>query len=290
VKRLALLLAFAGCSSPVAPSTGGEPARTRPLDDNPFRDPADSPGRDERVGRFFEARGIAFTVAAESPWVAFGSEAALVVTVRNGGTKPLTLVGERTSGIWPFSSTEHARATLRVAATLSTPAAGVRREEVDLPIDQFRTLEVAPGSERSLRLPIALAFPADVECAVALVRPVLHPLAVVVGDEPERVIALRLPEMRVGFAPKEVAQATADEQAPLELALQERTDLVVAAAVRRGERDRVPTIEELLASLPGPSVLGRRARFTALEWLTGERFGDSVERWRGWWDSKERAR
>jgi hypothetical protein len=63
----------------------------------------------------------------------------------------------------------------------------------------------------------------------------------------------------------------------------------VAAAVRRAERDRVGVVDRLLLSLPGPDARARRARCTALEWITGQRLGDSVERWRCWWDSAEGA-
>jgi hypothetical protein len=155
-----------------------------------------------------------------------------------------------------------------------------------LPIDTLETLTVPPGGEQSYRLPLALGLGDDVECARVVVRPILHPLAIVVGDEPERVITLKFPEVRLHLAPAVVAAARGDDDAPFEQALASRPQDVIAAAARSGERDPVGAIERLLLALPGPDAGARRARCVALEWLTGAGLGDSVERWRSWWDSE----
>lgn len=292
-----LLSVSSGCSSPARKIGAGDEspssALRSPGDANPFLDPRDAgagPSREELVARFFAARGIAFEVAAEAEWVALEAPAAVLVTIRNAGAKPLRLVGERTTGIWPFSDTERARTVLHAAMTFASLRAGSRTTQDDLPIEQSEEIFVPAGGERTLRLQLPLELPQETVYARVLVRPLLHPLAIVVGDEPERVITLRLPEVAISFAPARVVAAPADDEGPLEGALAERPEEVVAAAVRLAERDRVPTVERLVQALPGPDARARRARCVALEWITGLRLGDSVERWRSWWGSEEGAK
>jgi len=285
VTRAAIALLVAGCSSPALVDGGGGGA---PLDAATARSAArEAPPREEQIRRYLEPRGITISAHAEAAWSTLGGEAAIVVELRNAGSKEFRLVGERTRGAWPFSTDEHARAELRVDVTFATPSAGVRTLHDSLPIDDLETIVVPAGGERSLRLPLRLALPDAAECAVALVRPILHPLAIEVDSEPERVVTLHLPEVRVAFAPPEAAAAAEGGEALLEAALDARPELVVAAAVLSGERDPVGTVDRLILALPGRDARARRARCTALQWLTGARLGDGVERWRGWWDSEE---
>jgi len=289
----AALLGLAACAAPGAAPPGGAGATVETGRSEPerisFDGPKNAPGREELAARFFEARAVAFGARAEAEWVALGSEPAVLLTVRNSGTKALRLVGERTRGVWPFSSTERGRIVLHVAVTWAARA-GVRSTRDAVPAGPLEDLVIAPGSERALRFPLPLALPAGTECARVVVRPLLHPLAVEVEDEPERVVALRFPDVTVMLGPAEVALAAAADGAPLARALEERPEQVVAAAVRLAEHDPVAAVDRLLAALPGPDARARRARCVALEWITSRRLGDSVERWRGWWDSEEGMR
>lgn len=278
----ASVLIAASCASPARKSRVGE--------DEPAGDPKTVATRDDAVARFFAARGLSLAAAPESQWVALGSQAAVIATIRNVGTATVRIVSERTLGTWPFDSMERARATLHVTTRFASLQSGVQQVSDVLPITEPPTVEIPPGAEQSIRLPLAFALPADVDFAQVDVRPFLHPLAIVVGDEPERVITFKFGEVRIWFAPPEVATASSEDEGPLELALAEKPQAVIAAAARAALRDPVGTIERLMLALPGPNAQARRARCVALEWVTGARLGDSVERWRSWWDSEEGQR
>jgi hypothetical protein len=283
---------ISGCSSPVRPRAAGGDAPTDPAHaaaaDNPFRDPRDAPSRDEVVARFFEQRGITLIATAESEWMPLDLPASLLVTIRNGGAKELRLIGERRHGVWPFRTVEQGRGTIHVAWTAASLRSGVQTSQDSLPIDELADVVVAPGGEQTLRYPILP--PRDVDCARVVARATLYPLAVSVGDEPERVISLRLPEVRMSFGPPGVVAAAPADDVPLEQALATQPRQLIAAAVRRGDQDRAATVDRLVLALPGPDAVARRARCVALEWLTGEHLGDRVERWRSWWESDEGAR
>jgi hypothetical protein len=300
---LAAALVAAGCgtSSPVSKNGTGDDAAAdarRPAwADNPFRDARETPSRDEQLALFLTSHGLELAAAPESEWVALDRRAALLVTIRNRGSKELRVVGERTHGVWPFTSSERARVVLHTAVKWASLAARIEQHDDsfdaldgDVAAGLGEELVVPAGGERTLRLELPLDLPSAVVAASVAVRPVVHPLALVFAGEPERVATLRFPEVRVGFAPFDVVAASRDDATLLPRALERSPASVVAAAVRRAERDGAATVDQLVLSLPGPTAAARRARCVALEWLTGERLGDSVERWRGWWESESGTR
>ncbi len=276
-----------GCSSPASTSgAGGEsPLGGEKLADNPFRDPREVPTRDQIVEHYFRQRGLEFNSAAEASWVALDGQAAILATIRNGGTKRVQLVAERTHGIWPFRDREHACVRLSAELVVGSLQAGVQVVQATERFEAFETIEVPPGAERTLRVPFEIPLPAGIEAAVVTVEPVLHPLALLCGDEPERLISIAFPAVKIRFAPAAVVAAAIEDEVPLTRALADIPEHVIGAALRRGEADREGTIDLLVLALPGPDPRSRRARFVALEWLTGERLGNSVERWRSWWES-----
>jgi len=128
---------------------------------------------------------------------------------------------------------------------------------------------------------VLVQFPDQVE---------LHPLAIQFEGEPDRVVALTCAPVDLRFAPPRVALGADDGGALLERALAEDPELVMGAALRTAQAGVADVVARLIRSLPGPDAKARRARFVALEWLTGKRFGGDVERWRGWWESDEGMR
>jgi hypothetical protein len=273
-------------SSPVPPQgTGGEQAGgTLPLGENPFSD--EGPTRAAIVAAYFEQRGCSFSAAIESGWVALDSQAMVVLSFRNRGALPISLVLRRDEGFWPFDSVEHGCVRFDVAAKWASLRTGLQSLEDQLRLDLPDDLEIAPGSDAELRVPLELALPPDGEALIARVQPTLHPLAIRCGEEPERVIAIRFPTLEVRYGPAAVVLAAAEDPAPFERALADVPGHVVAAALRRAETGRAETIDRLIVTLPGPDAAARRARCVALEWLTERRLGDSVERWRSWWEAE----
>jgi predicted RNA-binding protein with RPS1 domain len=135
-----VLAAAVACGSPSSPpGLGGEGGRR----DSPeavkalelqFEGggaPAGAPARDRASDfrNFFSQRGVTLDAAAESAWVELGGEGAVVVTIRNGGSRRLTLLGERSVGFWPFSSRERGRMTLYVRTMQASLAIGVQDGE-----------------------------------------------------------------------------------------------------------------------------------------------------------------
>ena len=284
---LAAVSACAGQSPSPAPLEGaGDVSRhgNGGLEDNPFRDGL--PTHDERIAAYFAERGLAFAARVESAWVAFEATAVLWIEVGNGGTQPVTLVLEREFGIWPFSRREQGCVVAESTATWASLRHGVQVALETVRVDQAGELLVPAGGTASLRVAMPLQVPTAAEAVVARIAPVLHPLAIRCGEEPERVIAIGLPEVEVRFGPAAVVHAAAGDEAPFERALAELPEHLIAAALRSGESAPAATIDRLIVSLPGPDRRGKRARCVALEWLTGERLGESVERWRGWWEAR----
>jgi len=287
VGGIAVFSTCPSCGSSPAPAKGigDEPAEgALPLGENPFSD--EGPTRASIVAAYFEQRGCSFSAAFESGWVALDQQATVVLTFRNRGALPITLVLERDEGFWPFDSVEHGCVRFDVAAKWASLRTGVQTLEDRLRLDLPGDLEIAPGGDAELRVPLELKLPTDGEALVARVQPTLHPLAIRCGEEPERMIALRFPAIEVRFGPAAVVLAAADDPAPFERALAEVPAHVVAAALRRAESGRAETVDRLIVSLPGPDAAARRARCVALEWLTDRRLGDSVERWRSWWEAE----
>lgn len=286
---IGLLLSLVHCSSPVPPAGTGDDSLLSGtmLGDNPFRD--GGPTREEIVAAYFAQRGLSFSAVAESSWIALDGEAALLLRVHNAGQRSVTLELERSMGVWPFDSEEFGCVRAEVVSTWASARLGVQQSLETLRIDQFGQLEVAPGSSGELCVPLGLALPKGAEALVARLAPVLYPLAIRFGDEPERVITIRFPELELRFGPAAVALAAAGDAKPFERALEEIPAHVIAASLRRSESARQETIDQLIVSLPGPDARGRRARCVALEWLTERRFGDSVERWRSWWEAEGAA-
>jgi hypothetical protein len=290
------------CSSP-PPGSGGTP-----------RDPADRTGRPERreepvfdfpggaaandaqrervvaLERFLGERGVTLDAVAVERWVALDGQGALRITIRNDGAKRLTLVGERRVGAWPFARDERARTSLRLVTSQATMRNGlqvVAGTEFD---DSLGTIVVEPGDTVAIRLPFTAPLAKGALAASVAVRAELHPLALQFEGEPERVCALPFDDVVVRFGPPRVAAAADGDRVPFEAGLADDPELLVAAALRLAESDAVETVGRLIATLPGPDAAARRARIVALEWITQRRLGDSVERWRGWWDSDEGMR
>lgn len=289
----ALLCACAaGCSSPAGSgAAGGEEAlRGTRLASNPFLADGDQPSRDAIAAAYFEERGIAFEATAVRAWTPLDERAALLLRVRNGGPLPCTFVARRSRGVWPWRDEEHACVRLEVEAVLAAARTGQQATRATLHFDDFEDLVVAPGAEAAIEVVLEWTPPPGAQVATAGVTATLHPLAIRCGDEPERVIALRFDEVVLGFAPAAVATAAPGDDAPWRRALEELPEHLPAAALRRAETaGRVAVVDELILALPGRDAPARRARSLALEWLTGRRLGDSVERWRSWWESRDYA-
>ena len=300
IVALASLASFAGllgCSSPPPGFGGGDgphdPAgkserREEPVFDLPGAAATDAAReRVQLLTRFLGQRGVELDTVAEAPWVEFEAQGALRISIRNGGEKRLTLIGERRVGVWPFKHEEHARTTLRLVTEQATLRNGLQvtaGTELD---DSIGTIDVEPGAIAVVRLPFAAHLAKGVVAARVTVRAELHPLALQFEGEPERVCSLPLDDVVVRFGPPRVAAATPGDRAPFEAGLADDPELLVAAALQAAERDPAETVGKLIATLPGPDAAARRARIVALEWITQRRLGDSVERWRGWWDSEE---
>lgn len=296
------VLAISCGGPPSSPGFGGEGGHRDPAAEPRSGEPqfegggpapgVGAPARDRASDfrNFFAQRGVTFDAAAESEWVELGGEGAVVVTIRNGGSRRLVLLGERSVGFWPFSSRERGCVTLHVRTLQASLAIGVQDGEEtrveEWTGDPSGSVVVAAGETRSLRLPIARNLARDAVAARIDVRVELHPLAVQFEGEPDRVVALHFAPVALHFAPPRVALAPAD-RALLDRALDEDPDLVVGTALRVAETGAADVVARLITSLPGPDAKARRARFVALEWLTGKRFGGDVERWRGWWESDE---
>lgn len=283
---LAAVVLFVHCASPVPVEGAGDAISSAQQRSgaNPFRDGA--PSRDEIVADYLGRRGIAVAVAPAARWVALDGEAALDVNFRNEGGAPFTLVLTRSHGIWPFTQSEHGCFQVEVTGAWASARHGLQAVLTTLRVEQDADVVLAPGSSAVVRVPIAFAPPAGAEAIVATLEAVLHPLAIRCGDEPERVIALRLPPVELRYGPAAVALAAEGDDAPLERALAELPEHLIAAALRRGETARAETVDRLIVGLPGPDWRGKRARCVALEWLTEQRLGDSVERWRSWWETQ----
>ncbi len=300
-----VVLAAAACGSPSSPpGLGGEDGRRESPEDGKALEPqfegggapAGAPARDRAtdVKNFFAQRGVAIEAAAESAWVELGGEAALVITIRNGGGRRLTLLGERSFGTWPFDSSERGRVVFHERTIQASLAIGVQDRE-ETRVEEWTAYEsdrfvVEASATHSLRLPIASALAKDALAAEITVKVELHPLAVQFEGEPDRVVALNFAPVDLRFAPPRVALGVDDGGALLERALAEDPELVMGAALRAAQEGISDVVARLIRSLPGPDVKARRARFVALEWLTGKRFGGDVERWRGWWESDEGMR
>jgi hypothetical protein len=252
--------------------------------ENPFG--GEAPTHAERIAAFFSERGLSFGVRAESDWVALDAPAALEIVVSNAGTAPVTLVLSRDVGLWPFSSSERGCVVCESVATWASWRHGVQVVRETLRIDSAEDVVVEVGGSASFRISLPLEIPAGAEAMEARVKPVLHPLAIRCGLEPERVIAIDLPAVMLRFGPVAVVHAAAGDEAPFERALEELPEHLIAAALRQGRATPAAAIDRLIVSLPGPDRRGKRARCVALEWLTGERLGESVERWRGWWEAQ----
>jgi hypothetical protein len=294
----ALLL---GCSSPPPGFGGGDEAKDptsrgdrRERREEPVFDlPGVAGGSDaahERVmalSRFLGERGVALNAVAEAPWVALDGEGALRITIRNGGDKRLTLRGERRVGFWPFTREEHTRTTLRLITAQATMRSGFQVSSGTELDDSLGTIEVEPGSVAAVRIPFAAHLAKGALAAIVTVRAELHPLALQFEGEPERVCSLPFDDVEVRFGPPRVAAAAPGDRAPFEIGLADDPELLVAAALHAAESDPSDAVGRLIATLPGPDAAARRARIIALEWITQRRLGDSVERWRGWWDSDE---
>jgi len=301
----ALLWTVVACGSPSSPpGLGGEGGRRDSPEAVKALEPqfegggaqAGAPARDRAsdVRNFFAQRGVAFEAAAESAWVELGGEAALVVTIRNGGGRRLTLLGERSFGTWPFGSSERGRVVFHQRTIQASLAVGVQDRE-ETRVEEWTAFEadrfvVEAGATRSLRLPLASALARDALAAEITVKVELHPLAIQFEGEPDRVVALTCAPVDLRFAPPRVALGADDGGALLERALAEDPELVMGAALRTAQAGVADVVARLIRSLPGPDAKARRARFVALEWLTGKRFGGDVERWRGWWESDEGMR
>lgn len=294
------------CSSP-PPGVGGEDAARDPAEraarpDRPERrdEPVfDLPGAGasdaarERVvalARFLGERGVTIDAVAVAGWVALDGQGALRITIRNDGAKRLTLCGERTVGVWPFTHEERAKTSLRVVASQATLRNGFQVGAGTELGDSLGTIVVEPGSTVAIGLPFDVPFAKGTLAASVTVRAELHPLALQFEGEPERVCALPLDDVSIRFGPPRVAAAADGDRVPFEAGLADDPELLVAAALRMAESDPVETVGRLIATLPGPDAAARRARIIALEWITQRRLGDSVERWRGWWDSEEGMR
>ncbi|MBM4016091.1 MAG: hypothetical protein FJ293_14160 [Planctomycetes bacterium] len=285
-----LLAALAGCAghspSPVPLEGAGDGPRSGDgaMAENPFG--GGRPTHAERIAAYFAERGLAFRASAESPWVALDGTPALRIEVSNGGALPVTIVLSRDLGVWPFTREERGCLVVESTATWASWRHGVQVAIETVRVDQAADVVVPVGGSASLRIELPLALPAGAEAVVARVAPQLHPLAIRCGDEPERVISIELPPIELRFGPAAVAHAAAGDEVPFERALAELPEHLIAAALHHGEAAKVPTIDRLIVSLPGPDRRGRRARCVALEWLTGQRHGESVERWRGWWEAQ----
>jgi hypothetical protein len=304
VLRIASIVASAwllGCSSP-PPGFGGGGGQHDAADKAERREEPvfDLPGvagssdaAHERVvalTRFLGQRGVELDAVAEDPWVALDGQGALRITIRNGGAKRLKLIGERSVGVWPFDREEHARTTLRLVTEQATLRNGLQvaaGTELD---DSIGTIDVEPGGAAVVRVPFVAHLAKETLAASVTVRAELHPLALQFEGEPERVCSLPFDDVVVRFGPPRVAAATAGDRAPFEAGLADDPELLVAAALQAAEVDPAETVGRLIATLPGPDAAARRARIIALEWITQRRLGDSVERWRGWWDSEEGMR
>lgn len=291
----ALLVVFefvsnSGCSSPApANGAGGDPDRERALlGANPFLGERQETPRESIAAAYFAERGLSFAAAPVAAWQALDEVAELRLVVRNDGAQPVTFVARRTRGLWPFDSDEQACLCLEARGRFGALRVGIQSLQASLRHDDFDDLEVPPGEQRELRVPVALELPADADAAVVEVAARLHPLAIRCGAEPERVVTLRFPPVELRYVPAAVAAAAADDDAPFARAQEQIARHLLGAALRRAEsRGAVEVVDALMLSLPGPDAAGRRARFIALEWLTGRRLGDSVERWRSWWESAD---
>jgi hypothetical protein len=297
--RSVALMLLCGCSSPPPGFGGGDgqrdaaERRDEPVFDGPVATANGTEAARERVQaltRFLGQRGVTFHAAAESDWVALDGQAALSITVRNEGPKRLTLRNERHVGIWPFAHDERGRIALRLFTTQASLANGLQASVATQFDESVETIVVAPGGETAVRLPVTVHLAKATLAASVTVRAELHPLALQFEGEPERVCAVPFEDVVVRFGPPRVAAAKPGDAAPFEAGLADDPELLVAAALRAAETDPAGTVGRLVATLPGPDVASRRARVVVLEWITQRNLGDSVERWRGWWDSDEGMR
>ncbi len=278
-----------GCSSPAPDSgAGGDPDRAARRSANPFL--GDDPGalRDSIAAAYFAERGLSFAVAPSVAWNPLDERAELRLVARNDGALPVTFVARRERGIWPFDAVERACVCLEVSGRYASLRTGAQQVRASLNHDGFEDWTIAPGEQSELLVPVALELAADADAAVVEVAARLHPLAIRCGDEPERVVTLRFPAVELRYVPAAVAAATPGDPAPFTRALEQVANHLLGAALRQAEAQGVvAVVDALMLSLPGPDLPGRRARLVALEWLTGRRHGDSVERWRSWWESAD---
>ncbi len=285
-----VFMSMCGCSSP-APSdgAGGDPDSERArLDANPFLGDGDHSPRQSIAAAYFAERGLSFSATAAAPWTPLDERAQLRLVLRNDGALPVTFVARRERGIWPFRTQESACVRLEASARYGSLRVGLQSLQQSLSFDEFDDLVLEPGSSRELLVRVDLALPADADAVIAEVEARLHSLAIRCGDEPERVVTVRFPAATLRYAPAAVAAALADDATPFARALDGIPEHLLGASLRLAQaQGATAVVDALMVSLPGPDARGRRARCLALEWLTGRRHGDSVERWRSWWESAD---
>ena len=238
------------------------------------------------MARYLAEHGVLLSAVPESPWVPVASEAAVLLTIANHGTRALSVRGERAVGVWPFDEVEHGCSVLQYQVRWVELTGGVQSGSDTVRSESLATLAIPPGEERSLRIALPWRPSPDCDGASVTIHPTLLPLALEFEQEPERLVALRFPEVRVGFAPTNVATAPAGSAELLDHAIDSRPEEIVMAAARLTESDGALVTDRLILALPGRDRRTRRSLMLALEWVTGRSFGESVERWRGWWEAQ----
>jgi hypothetical protein len=189
---------------------------------------------------------------------------------------------------------EHGKAFLDVSRTAFSLRHGSQgsRERVALDDLGGREVEVPPGSETVLRVPLDLGAGVGVDYVEVEVQGRLFPLRVHFEDEPERFSPIVFPVARGSFVPEELlgGEGGLANWEALPKALEGRSRELLALSMMLAEQDRIRLTDWLVGVLPGPNLTARATLLACLHRVTGENLGDDVARWRSWWASESGAR
>ena len=291
-----ILLISACVAEPDARGVDTRPQVLRVLDSVAPSVPAESSGeRSVRmVGRteFWQEHGIALRARAQEPWIPPNHAPELLLEVENHGLHAIEIVVRRKRSRLPWSGTDEASAIVDLHRETVGVGVGTHSTNDRLGIDLFdENWKLEPGTRQRFVLPLP-AMEGRLDYGVFRARVTLFPLAVRIGEDSERFVALEFPEVKVQVGSQRAIAWDDPENWPQSLdgVLAAEPRAALAWALRRRNESPIRVVDLLSARLPGRNAVARAALLAALQRTTELDLGDRVETWQAWWSSTAGAR